>query len=116
MAQTRGHRTQWIAAFGMLALVALLAACGQTTTPATNGADASRKALKTPTIVTGTPTATTIPLPYTFPKQWFPAPDSADLPATIGSVAFAPSAPQTGYVCGINDTNADNSAATPPYV
>ena len=99
----------------LLASMALLAACGQTTTPATNGADAGLKALKTPTLVSGTPTPTTIPLPYTFPKQWLAAPDGGDLPAEIGSFAFAPSAPQTGYVCGINSTSADN-AATTPYV
>lgn len=99
----------------LLASMALLAACGQTTTSATNGADASLKTLKTPTVVSGTPTATTIPLPYTFPKQWLAAPDSGDLPAEIGGLAFAPSSPQTGYACGINSTSADN-AATTPYV
>lgn len=116
MTRARAYRTRWIATIGMLALATLLAACGQTTTPAANGANAGVKATATPTTLIGTPTATTIPLPYTFPKQWLPAPDSSDLPATIGSVVFAPSAPQSGYVCGISDTNADNSASTPPYV
>ena len=101
----------------LLASMALLAACGQTTTTsATNGADAGLKALKTPTLTSATPTATTIPLPYTFPKQWLAAPDGGDLPAAIGSLAFAPSAPQTGYVCGVSSTSADNAATTPPYV
>jgi photosystem II stability/assembly factor-like uncharacterized protein len=100
----------------LLALIALLAACGQTTSPATNGADAGLKAITTPTLARGTPTATTIPLPYTFPKQWLAAPDGGDLPAAIGSLAFAPSAPQAGYVCGVSSTSADNAATTPPYV
>lgn len=100
----------------MLSLILLLAACGQTTTPATNGAGAGLQALTTPSATSGTPTPTAIPLPYTFPKQWLPAPDSAHLPSQIGSFIFSPSSPQSGYICGVTSSSADNSAATPPYV
>ena len=112
----RGHRGRWIASISALGLLLLLAACGQTTPPATNGAHAGVRATTTPTTISGTPTPTAIPLPYSFPKQWLPAPDGSDLPAGIGSVAFAPSSPQTGYACGITPSNADNAPTTPPYV
>ena len=69
MTRARAYRRRWIAAFGILALATLLAACGQTTTPANNGANAGVKTTATPTTLTGTPTATTIVLPYSFPKQ-----------------------------------------------
>lgn len=118
MTRARAPRGRWIAAIGILALATLLAACGQTTTPSNNDANAGVKATAAPTALTGTPTATTIPLPYTFPKQWLPAPDSNDLPAAIGSVAFAPSTPQTGYACAASAsaTTADDSSSTPPAV
>ena len=107
----RGHRGQLMACIGILALVALLAACGQTTTRAK-----SVTTVKTPTNLSETPRPTAIPLPYSFPKQWLPAPASSDLPAEISSLAFAPSAPRTGYACDVSDGDADNAAATPPYV
>ncbi|HEY1389334.1 MAG TPA: sialidase family protein, partial [Ktedonobacterales bacterium] len=94
----------------------LLAACGQTTTSATNGANAGLQALKTPPAMSGTPSPTAIPLPYTFPKQWLSAPDSAHLPPQLGGIIFSSSSPQTGYVCGITSSMADNSTATPPFV
>ncbi len=112
----RRHHARGLAAVALLALMTLLAACGQATAPATNGADAGLRALTTPSATSGTPTPTAIPLPYTFPKQWLPAPDSAHLPPQIGSFIFSPSSPQTGYVCGITSSFADNSPATPPFV
>ncbi|HEX5546768.1 MAG TPA: hypothetical protein VFX24_05110 [Ktedonobacterales bacterium] len=114
----RRHRARGLASAALLALMTLLAACGQTTTTTTNGAAAGLQSLKTPSATSGTPSPTAIPLPYTFPKQWLPAPDSADLPPQIGGLAFSVSSPQTGYVCGTASTSssANNSSATPPFV
>ena len=116
MAMVREHRLRWGASVALLALIALLAACGQTTTSATNGATAGLQALQTTSATSGSPTPTAIPLPYTFPKQWLPAPDGADLPASIGSFIFSPSSPQTGYLCGVTSDTLNDSAATPPAV
>lgn len=114
----RRHDARELVSVALLALMTLLAACGQTTTSATNGADASPRALKTPSATSGTPSPTAVSLPYTFPKQWLPAPDNADLPSQIGGLAFSMSSPQTGYVCGTSSaaTSANNSSATPPFV
>jgi photosystem II stability/assembly factor-like uncharacterized protein len=116
IAMVREDRVRWVASVAMLSLVALLAACGQTSAPATNGATAGLQASQTASATNGTPTATAIPLPYTFPKQWLPAPDGADLPASIGSFIFSPSSPQTGYLCGVTADAPDDSAATHPVV
>ncbi|HEY1387588.1 MAG TPA: hypothetical protein VGF38_03510, partial [Ktedonobacterales bacterium] len=63
----RRHQMHRLAAVAALSLIMLLAACGQTTTSATNGANAGLQALKTPPAMSGTPSPTAIPLPYTFP-------------------------------------------------
>ena len=116
IAMVREHRLRWVTSAVTLSLIVLLAACGQTSAPATNGADAGLQALQTTSATSGSPTPTAIPLPYTFPKQWLPAPDGADLPASIGSFIFSPSSPQTGYLCGVTSDTPDDSAATPPAV
>lgn len=67
MAMVREHHVRWGASVALIALIALLAACGQTTTSATNGADAGLRALQTTSATNGSPSATAIPLPYTFP-------------------------------------------------
>lgn len=112
-----------IASAGVLFLVALLAACGQTTQTATNGAAAGLNALKTPlatpSAANGAASPTDVPLPYTFPKQWLPAPDGADLPQwpqTVGGFAFSQSSPKTGYFCVISPGLANDSPAVPPVV
>lgn len=116
-------RVRWIARLGMLSLIALtalLAACGQTSASSKNipatATPASRVAL------TATPTGPIdVPPPYAFPKQWSPAPDGQDLPqatATIGSFAFAPSSSMIGYFCVASSdaTDTSNSAAMLPFV
>jgi xyloglucan-specific exo-beta-1,4-glucanase len=112
---TRRHRMHWLASLLLPAMVALLAACGQS-----NGANASQQALKTPTgNMTGTVTPTDVPLPYSFPKKWLPAPDGADLPqspASVGSFVFSPSSPQTGYLCVVSPDTVNDSPSAAPFV
>ncbi|HEX5157949.1 MAG TPA: hypothetical protein VFW17_12100 [Ktedonobacterales bacterium] len=112
------HHMRGLTPLVTLALVALLGACGQTSTR--NRTNASAKALKTPSAVSvGTATPTDVPLPYSFPKRWLPAPDGADLPqfpSTIGSIEFSPSSPQTGYLCVVSPDSVNDSPSAPPFV
>ena len=115
------YRVQWIAWLGTLSLIAVLAACGQTTTSSKN---THATATVTPTTRVALPTATLagptdIPPPYSFPKHWTPAPDGEDLPqypSSVGGFAFSPSSPNTGYLCVVSPDATDNSAVTPPFV
>lgn len=110
------YHARWIASLVMLALIALLAACGQTSTTSASGAKA--QASQTPT-TRETPTPTDVPLPYSFPKKWLPGPDGADLPqypALVGSFVFSQSSPRTGYLCVVSGEAVDDSPATPPFI
>ena len=117
------YRVQWLARLGtlsLIALTALLAACGQTTASSKN-THATATPTPAPRIVPTTTLAgpTEIPPPYTFPKHWTPAPDGEDLPqspSTVGGFAFSPSSPNIGYLCVVSPDTTDNSAATPPFV
>jgi BNR/Asp-box repeat len=122
----REHRARRSATLGLLlALTMLLAACGQTATP-TNGASAALNAAGTPTApgTSSTPlttpaTPTAVPPPYSFPKKWIAAPDSADLPqspSTVGSFVFSPTAPSTGYLCVASPDSSYDSPTTPPFI
>lgn len=115
------YRKSLIRLAGLLSLVALVAACGENK-PSTNGADTSLSAVKTPqstATFAASPSPTDVPPPYAFPKKWNSAPDGADLPqspATVGSFAFSPSSPRTGYFCIVSPNATDDSATVPPAV
>lgn len=117
------HHTRWIASVGSFAVLALLAACGQTSTSTGHGTGTGSQALQTPSATSAgvvvSPSPTDVPPPYAFPKHWTPAPDGADLPQwpeMVGSYAFSQSSPRTGYFCVASPDAAYDSPTVPPAV
>lgn len=90
-----------LAAVAILALA--LAACGaETTTSGLRGAGTPNVSVAVGTTVpdgSPQPYPTPIPPPYTFPKTWQTAASAPTHVSMLDGIAFAPSAPLTGYAC-----------------
>lgn len=107
-----------LAAVAILALT--LAACGaETTTSGLHGTGTPRASVAVGTAVPGgspQPYPTPIPPPYTFPKTWQIAAGAPTHVSMMYGMAFAPSAPLTGYACDDAPATASSSHAAVLYV